>query len=211
MTDPGDTSAVSGAGGLAIPRGATDGPRLFGAEAGGDAGTKMTDPGDPPRSRVPVDSLSHAARPTLGSLRRIPLRQVSARRFARCGVADHRCWSDRRPADRRDHCHSHRYRGWWTHCGPRFRCRRCPNPRGGCRHFGPPTRRRDRRRLPRRWHRPASTHWRSQAPPSDMRPSHSASPHWRTPLQTTSSNPASNLERQPLHPILSCDRLHRHS
>ena len=46
MTDPGDTSAASGAGGLAIPRGATDGPRLFGAEAGGDAGTEMTDPGD---------------------------------------------------------------------------------------------------------------------------------------------------------------------
>ena len=46
MTDPGDTSAVSGAGGLAIPRGATDGPRLLGAEAGGDAGTEMTDRGD---------------------------------------------------------------------------------------------------------------------------------------------------------------------
>ena len=46
MTDPVDTSAVSGAGGLAIPRDATDGPRLFGAEAGGDAGTKMTDPVD---------------------------------------------------------------------------------------------------------------------------------------------------------------------
>ena len=29
-----------------MPRGATDGPRLFGAEAGGDAGTEMTDPGD---------------------------------------------------------------------------------------------------------------------------------------------------------------------
>ena len=81
-----------------------------------------------------------------------------------------------------------------------------PSSAGRCRHFGPPTRRRDRRRLPRRWHRPASTHWRSQTPPNDIRPSHSASPHWRTPLQTTSSNPASNLERQPLHPILSCDR-----
>ena len=121
MTGSLDTRAVAGAGGLAIPPDATDGPGLLAAEAGGDADTTMTgsldtravaggaaavaapssrptpqalparrdrqreglsEPGPGLREAKPA-AWSVSWRRLVGPLRRIPLRQGFARRFAR--------------------------------------------------------------------------------------------------------------------------------